>query len=336
MENKNRFYHIDFLRAVGIIGVMLTHVYSYNITNKLTFFIWNYLHFVVVAFVFCSGFVMIAQYGHLFTNIHNILSWYKKRILRLLIPFYIYLFFHYALWFLFPNFFTGLGLEKSPVFILKSILLIGGTNLNWLPLLFIQLALLFPLLLRLFPKRLLITSYVLFATFTTAFFTLEQFPYNYYRYIMWIPWSLIIILAVQIYYFEQKKIQIKKYIQIVCFSGLSFIILYLFFKNFNHSLTLIDNKYPPNFFYLSYATSITFLFLSISKTRIFQKKLVQIIYVYISKNAYSLFFIHYLVLDAALQLKKTMPIFLNPVTQSIFVISISLVISYAITRARDH
>ncbi len=257
LRNNKRVQHrllpVDFLRSVAIIGVIVTHVYSYNLTNATNYAIWNYLHFVVVAFVFCSGFVMTAKYQYVLTDVTKIFVWYKKRFVRLLIPFYLYLFVHYTLWFLFPHFFSGLGLEKSPAFLLQSLLLIGGINLNWLPLLFIQLTILFPLFIFLIRKRNFLICYVVFAIMTTLFFTIQTFPYGYYRLVMWIPWSLILLLAMK---------NSKKYILFSAISFTLFSILYMLFQTLHRSLTLIDHKYPPDFYYLSYATSITLLIFS--------------------------------------------------------------------------
>jgi len=332
---QHRFLPIDFLRSVAIFGVIVTHVYSYNLTNPTNYFIWNYLHFVVVAFVFCSGFVMTAKYKHFFIDMTKTLVWYRKRFIRLLVPFYIYLFTHYTLWFLFPHFFSGLGLEKSSTFLLQSLLLIGGVNLNWLPLLFIQLAFLFPLFTLLVRKRNLVICYLAFAILVTLFFTIQtSTAYSYYRFVMWIPWSLILLTAMYFYSKEKEKINSKKYVLLIAASFAIFIILFMLFQTLHRSLTLIDHKYPPDFYYLSYATCMTLLVYSFSKIRILEKSLISKIYVFISQQAYPLFFIHYIVSDNMLQIKKSLAFLSSPITQTVFVLIISISISYLIQKAK--
>src|SRR3989344_7755026 len=129
---KNRIEETDFLRAISTIGFIVVHVLSFNLASGYNHYIWNYLHFVEVGFVFCSGYVLAAKYQN-FANWHEIKNWYRKRLVRLLIPFYLYLLAHYAIWFLLPAYFSGIGLTKSFPFVLQSILLVGGVNMGWLP-----------------------------------------------------------------------------------------------------------------------------------------------------------------------------------------------------------
>ena len=94
---------------------MIERIIYFSVKNKFVVGL-----FVVVAFVFCSGFVLSAIYQNSFSSIKQTLSWYKKRFIRLVVPFYIYLIVHYSLWILFPNIFSGLGLVKNLDFFVKS------------------------------------------------------------------------------------------------------------------------------------------------------------------------------------------------------------------------
>lgn len=327
-----RFLHIDFLRAAAIIGVIVIHVLSDNLTNPLNTFIWNYAHIIIVAFIFCSGYVMYALYAPKLNNLSSVGIWYKKRLIRLILPFYWYLFIHYSLIFLFPKFFSGLGLEFSWKFFLQSITLTGGINLNWLPLLFLQLAVIFPLLVIIFrKKRLIFWVYVLFAIGVTIDFTIWQFPYSHYRSIMWIPWSLFLILPWYFYDREQKRLSPLPYLLFSGSAAVVFSLLFIIWQNTNRSLTLIDNKYPPNLFYISYESIGSFLLLGISILPMFQKKMFAAFYQFISKVSYSLFFIHYIVLDFILSVQKVLGIHISVWYQLIFVMTISIVIAWIIS-----
>ena len=96
--DKKRFDEVDVLRAFGIIGVVIVHILTRNLTNPLSNFLWNNLQFFVISFVFCSGFILASIYENAFTSISKTIALYKKRLIRLLIPFYIYLIIHYVLW----------------------------------------------------------------------------------------------------------------------------------------------------------------------------------------------------------------------------------------------
>ncbi len=297
---RNRFFSIDFLRAVCIVGVIVIHTLSYNLTGGVENIIWNYLHFVVVGFVFCSGYVLFAIYRSSFTTFSSIFWWYKKRLFRLLVPFYVYLIIHAGLWFLFPNFFSGLGLRQSFSFFVQSVFLVGGADINWLVLLFVQLTIIFPFLVKGIEKgSKLLHAFVFLAFAITAWFTLFPFPYIYYRFVMWIPWSLVFYSS---FLFFEKKISLAK---IVGISGVVFVLLFWVFSTNNRSLILIDHKYPSDFFYLSYVSCITAIVLIISKLSFLQGERVKKWYVEISSQAYGLFFIHFVVLDWILTQKKS-------------------------------
>src|SRR5438046_460330 len=105
---KKRFDDIDVLKALGIIAVIAIHVLTYNLSSPVSKFLWNYLQFFVVTFIFSSGFVLSAIYGDFFTNLSKTFTWYKKRVFRIALPFWIYLLLHYGLLLLFPGFFSGL------------------------------------------------------------------------------------------------------------------------------------------------------------------------------------------------------------------------------------
>lgn len=320
-----RFFHIDFLRAVAILAVIAIHVFSDNLTSPLNAFIWNYLHVIIVAFVFCSGYVMYGVYAPKIVGIASTLVWYKKRLIRLLLPFYYYLAIHLSLMLLFPHFFSGLGLQFNLKFILQSVTLVGGINLNWLPLLFLQLAILFPLLLLLFKKkRILFWIYISAAVLITMGFTLWQFPYSHYRAVMWIPWSLFLVLPWYFYQREEKKNSPIPYLLLSAASAIGFCILFVIWSHVGRSLTLIDNKYPPNFFYITYECFGSFLMLALSYISFFRIPTVARLYTWISKESYALFFIHYIVMDFFLSLNQTYHLHLSVWYQLLGVLGVSM------------
>lgn len=336
---KKRFEHIDLIRAVSIIGIIATHTLSYNLANKTDSFIWNYLHFFVPAFVFCSGYVLTIRYKDKLNTFSDILTWYKKRVLRLLIPFYVYLCIHFLLWILFPNFISGLGLTKSAGFILRSATLTGGVNVNWLTLLFIQMTILYPLLLKIYRKKHLLWIYLLTSLLITKNFTVNIYPYEYFRYVMWIPWSPVLLFSIFASVKEMnetKAVQFLKKYLIGFLAGISlFIILYLTWQNLGKSLSLIDYKYPPGLYYLSYAFGMTCLLIALSRFITVENKILVSLYMYVSKNSYQLFFLHLIILDFTLKNTYRFNFLPNSGFQFVFVTLSSILISYLINRIKN-
>ena len=317
---QKRLSAIDFLRAIGILGVIATHVFSDNLTNAFNTFVWNYLHFVITSFVFCSGYVMYIAYRDKVDSLKKLPSWYKKRLIRLLQPYYLYLIAHVGLVFILPMYFGGLGIQKNWHYIWQSIILTGGINENWLPLLFVELAVLFPILLFLLKRfKGLFWIYVSLGIIYTLYSTLFPVSYSIYRWVMWIPWSLVFVSS---WYFakrDQQKSSTKLYLLISVVSAVVFGGLFIWFGNAHRSLTLIDNKYPPNLFYISYEFAISFLLLTIASLGIFQSEAKVKIYTWLSSRSYGLFFVHFLYLDLILQLNKIYSLGLNVWLQFVFV-----------------
>lgn len=293
---KKRIFQIDFLRTVALIAVVVVHTLQYNLSNSINLFFWNYLNFVVIAFVYCSAYVLELGYGNKLNNLVGVLSWWKKRLLRLIIPFYIYLFFHYLLWFLFPNLFNGFDLKNNFNYLKDSVLLIGGVSANWLPLLFIELALIFPLLKIIQKNTWLLVTYIFFCLIITGFYTCYTITgfslFRYYRLLMVIPYSLVALLAMQLAHKETtKKYLLTSLLSFICFYLLIFIWPILGKTN------MFSQKYPPNFYYFFYGLAMTGTTVLFSYLKIFQAKIIKKFILFSSTQVYNLFFASYIVND---------------------------------------
>lgn len=324
---RERFEHIDLLRAFAIVGMMAIHTLQYSLTGAVQYFFWNYLHFVEALFVFCSGFVLTSHYENKLHNLSQIVPWYKKRLIRLLVPFWMYIFCHYALWLIFPQFFTGLGLSKSITFIWQSIFLVGGVSLNWLVLLFVELTLLFPLFLKLISKKKILTIYGVFALTTTFLFTVYDF-HSFFRLFMLVPWSIIFLLAIWIAQKDKEGKYTRKYFSIGLIVLAEFLFLFGLWQIMDGSLRLIDNKYPPNLFYLAYEFALACLAFGASKFLATKTAFLKRIISYLSVNSYSLFFIHFIVLDLTLKITSHLTFWSNVLVQLVLVLGGSILVSF--------
>ncbi len=330
--DRKRFDEVDVLRAFGIIAIILIHIFTRSLTNPLNIFLWNNLQFFVISFVFASGFVLTSIYANAFVSISSTLAWYKKRLIRLLVPFYIYLVVHLGLWLVFPNLFAGLGLSKSLDYIAKSILLIGGTNYNFLAVLFVELTLLFPLFIKFFKNKWLLTSYILLSGLVTLFFTFFTTPYSLYRFTMLVPWSLVLIFAIFMSLKGKTDKNILETNKRYLISGVLFFVLFSVFYFLNlttgKSLDFYNHKYPPDFYYVFFGLSLTCFFLLIGKLGFWQNRILKNIYLYISKNSYAIFFIHFILLDLVLVLAKQNELLQNPIVQFIAIFFPSIFIVF--------
>ena len=328
--NHKRYFHIDFLRAVAIISVIVVHTLQYNLKDSLTRFIWNYSHFVVPALIFCSGYVL-EKHQYSFDKLSRVFSWWKKRLIRLLLPFYLYLTFHFLLLIIFPAFFSGLGLIKSPAYIIKSALLIGGIDANWLPLLFIEMTLLFPALKLIIKRPFILVFYILLALFMTVFYTSRTASgislYQNYRLLMILPYSLIILLAMKVADKETHRVNKKIYLIIVAVSTIILGLLLTVWQNLGN-ISLIVHKYPPGLYYLSYGLIISSLIILISTLKFFQQGIVNRFIIFTSKESYTLFFVSFIVLDFVQNQREIYPVVNNVVIQLTMNIFISFFIVY--------
>lgn len=276
-----RLGNIDFLRAVAIIGVVITHILSYNLGATLTNTIWNYLHFVVPMLVFCSGYVAYQKYATTHWTIKNTLLWYKKRAIRLIKPYALWTVVHYGLWCIFPKYFSGLGLDYG-----------------WLPILFLELMLVTPLYLYIWKtKKLLFIFLIFLSTVLLLFFK----PSLDFRIDMWLPWSAILLLS---FLTASQTVKSIPYIIVAVCAFAVFIAGNILLPILHQPLTLTLHKYPPDLFYLSYGIGIGCILLLIQPHDIFQGKHIKRTLLWLSVNSYNLFFAHYIILDLVVTLLR--------------------------------
>lgn len=326
-----RYFQIDFLRAVSILGMIAIHVFAYRQFSDLDTGIWNWLNFVVVGFVFCSGYVLYGRYRDVFVK-KNLLAWYKKRIIRLLAPYYIFLSIFVLLSFTLPSIFSGFDLKHQAKFIIESIFMTSGLGLSWLPLLFVQLTLLFPILSHFWVRRRkLLYVYGAISLMSACYFTIYNFPYEYYRLVMWLPWSLILILSFYVFDRDEKESASRNYLILSIIFGLAFLLLYSSWSIFDKSYFLTKNKYPPNLYFILYATFGSVLTLLLSYLKVFKKETLKRFILFTSRESYSLFFVHYIVLDFALTTDLFFDIY-NPYILTLVVTALSIFLVYMYTK----
>ncbi len=297
MDTRKRHEHIDAVKAIATLIVMITHVLAYHLGNASTWFLWNYSHFVVVGLVFCSSYLFaqthpIGPYRISFEHI-------KKRFLRLYTPYLIYICIHAVLMNMFPNLFLGYGWKKTWEFFVLTITLAGGVDFGWLTVLFIQIALLSPFILFITRHKTLRTVYaggmILFIIITTFL----RIPVSYSRLIAWLPWSSIVFLAFRYADWEKESPKRMRNITVALTiaSGTVWLCFHMILLWMNLPYAFSSHKYPPDISYLSYGVAFTgLLLLILAKFQPLPPWISHQI-TYISKQSYQLFFIHFIYLD---------------------------------------
>ncbi len=281
-----RLDFIDDIRGVSIFATILIHTNVYFLANKIAYTLIELGQFAVVAFIFCSSYLYYQK-----DRVESLPLFWRhllKRLKRLIIPYYIFI----AIYFVFT--YLKEPHKLTPLYIFQNLTLSGGLDFNWLVLLFIQLAILMPFFSFLRRKyKIVLCVYIIVATISSIIF-LKYSPHPLYRWIMWLPWSLVIIYTM---YFEK----LRK--NITLFWGLTvvFFVIFLLTQQFvlvplGHSLRMYDNKYPPNIYHLSYCLgglNILF-FLSQKGLFTFTRKFIH----FLSRYSYEIYFLHILVIYA--------------------------------------
>jgi len=313
---KKRAFDIDFLRGIAILVMIATHVYGLHLGNSFNFAIWNWSHFVVPGFLFCSGFVLSLSKTDLFTTPKHILMWIKKRALRLLVPYYIYFFLHFLLFLTFPQIFNNFHFSKNLDFILHSLTFSGGISVSWLPILFIELTLLFPIL-SYFKKKSLLVPFESIILVLIVLYTRNRFQIPYQSLTHWILWLFPFVLGIL---FSSLQEQVRK--RAYLFGFLILLPIFLFLWQQSPDLILTHHKYPPDLYYLSYTLGLEFLILFASFYLLKISGLTKIIF-FFSQNSYRIFFIHFIILDFVFSLSRDWTGVMGPIVQTLIVITFS-------------
>ena len=81
--------HLDNLRGLSMILMILIHATAYFLNDKVAYFLWDSSQFVFPVFIFCSVYLFFKK--NVLINRKNIFSYIKKRFSRLLISYYFFL-----------------------------------------------------------------------------------------------------------------------------------------------------------------------------------------------------------------------------------------------------
>lgn len=273
---------IDNLRGLAMFSMMMIHACSYYLKDRTTSLIWDSLQWAVPVFMFCSFYVFYSKTTKF--NKTDWLPYLKKRLSRLLIPYYYYLFFLFFLFFIFGRKEFNLDYFLSGFFIYK------GIQFNWLVLLFIYLSFLMPLILLIKKNKYLYYGFFILSVVSSIYFIFRPFDY---RLIMWLPWSAYAYFA--IFFIENKSKPGFKFF-VGLFSLILFLVLRVLEVNIGHNLTHFANKYPPTLYHLSFGLFWIMILYWLAEKHFFDFLNFNKLLSFLSTNSYSLFFIHIIII----------------------------------------
>lgn len=269
--NKNlltaRDTRFDTLRVIGLLCIILAHTNPPPILFQLR-------NFDVPLMVIVSGAVFgIAS----LRNELNYLEYFKKRVLRLLNPTWVFLSFYFIIIYIF-SLLIGFNYPYSVKTILSSYTLISGIGYVWIIRVFILVAAIAPLILKLHNK---IKEDILYFGMLLLLYITYEITYLYYNNInihvidfliqnivfYIIPYGCLFGLGLRLPTLSKKSIQVIVIINFVLFC--------VFLLKYSPDTQLY--KYPPRLYYLSYSVFVSlllYLLLSVKPLKILSNNMI--------------------------------------------------------------
>ncbi len=278
-----RNLEIDILRGIGILAIILIHVNAYFLGDPLAKTLWNYSEFAVQTFVLISAYIFFKK--KTLISLKDFVSYLKKRLVRLVLPYWVFLIFYFLLIAIFDR--------QDLIFsnIIRQITLTTtGNELNWFVLLFLQFTFLIPLLSYWAQKRKVFFSLYVLAAFSSSLLLISYNPGLNFKLFMWLPWSLIVVFTWYVAAYEEKK---WFYPTAIFATGSVYFFLSRLLTTIGRSLLFYDEKYPPNLYLLNYGIFATLILFWLIKKGLFDLGFLRKSLIFLGIHSYSIFFIHF-------------------------------------------
>ena len=279
---SSRIAYIDFLKFVGLTGIIIAHVGSPS---------WLMMarSFDVPLMVILSSILGVNSYKKYDGKKHGTFNYYLSRLKRLAIPTWIFLFFYFSLQF------TVTHKANSLKYYISSFCLTRyGIGYVWVMLIYLYSTMLIPLYSKIgFSYKTSLSLFLIYLIYEIAFFykigTENRFFDTTFYYI--VPYGGVLT------YLGYNYRQIKNKNLVVASSLFIFFVVggYYWHKFGSPQLVQIS-KYPPRSYYLSYGIAISFIFLIIcdrNNLKIYQNPL----FIFISKHSMWVYLWHILFLS---------------------------------------
>lgn len=283
-QANDRLFYIDFLKCIGLAGIIAAHVGSPD---------WLFMlrSFDVPLMVILSSVLAERSYSKFSGSKTSVIDYYVSRIKRLVIPTWIFL----TLFFVVKLIITG-NCESLKYYLASFLLTRYGIGYVWVILIYLYSAMLIPLFAKF---KLSVTSVVIVVISYTIYETAYRFGLGLnggtVRYLIEttfyyiIPYGLVTYLG-----YNYTRMNAKTKYVIFVASLFVFVLIAVFYWADTGKFQQVQiAKYPPRLYYLSYGIACSFALLMICErknTALFDNKTVR----YISSHSMWLYLWHIL------------------------------------------
>lgn len=316
-EMNERYYYIDFLKVVGLTGIIIAHVGSPNWAMMLR-------SFDVPLMVIISSVLAKKSYNKNETlNLISAKKYLIARFKRLVIPVWIFLTFYFLFYAIYFK-----RIEAINYYIASYCLTRYGIGFVWIILIYLYSAICIPLFSSLSPQKscvLIGVSYILYEiAFHFSLGIANKFIDTTFYYI--IPYGLLTYLG---YSYDKMGLKLRFLIMLISF--VFFVLFGSYYWIVCGTFQIVQiAKYPPRIYFLSYGIMCSFLFLLVCENcqlRLFNNRLVR----FVSTHSLWIYLWHIFVLTLYSILKLPEIWFLK----LLIVYMVSLIIVYAVNIALD-
>lgn len=319
MESR-RDITIDYLKFVGLIGLLIAHTSS----NTVLLFI---REFDVNLLIILSAMLANRTASKLSCE-SDVGDYWKKRFYRLALPTWIFITVYIII-----NYFFGF-VDLKPINMIRAYLLQDNSiGYVWIIYVYLIVALEMPFLVRLDIRK--PTSRYIYLCIVALYFVLYHLSSNYYyRVIVLYPiiYGLISILAIN---WDTLFLKKKRFF---IFGNVLACVLYAIVKTQvkKEGVPLVgEYKYPPKLYYLTYTLAVAFLLIELFRRINFAKmpKLISNYIIFISKSSLWFYLWHIFTLQLAARFSESEVIrFLFVLIITSFIISVQNYIVMALEK----
>lgn len=273
-KTSSRKYYLDFLKAIGLFGIIFAHVEPPGLIMMAR-------SFDVPLMVLISA--ILANQSFAKKDL-NVITYFISRIKRLVIPTWIFLSFYFIVQAIFNN-------TYSIKYYINSFLLTRyGIGYVWIVLIYLYCALVIPLFHYTKNKKILFSlTVVVYIIYEFAYFynigTDNKFLMSTVYYI--IPYATLTAIG---FHYDSMSKKLKIFICTVSFATFISIAIYLYIKT-GELVSVSHYKYPPVLYYIAYALFCSFFLLLIcdkKENKLFKNKLI----VFISSHSFWIYLWH--------------------------------------------
>lgn len=280
--SPDRIPYIDFLKFIGLTGIIIAHVGSPK---------WMIMarNFDVPLMVILSSILGVNSYKKYDGKKHGLFNYYLSRVKRLVIPTWTFLIFYFFLMFILTK-----RVNNLKYYIDSFCFTRYGIGYVWVILMYLYSAMLIPLYSKTgFSFKTTFCLFIVYLIYEIAFFcqigTYNKFIDTTFYYI--VPYGgVLTYLGYNFHRIKNKSLVTA--LSFVVFVGFG---IYYWYK-FGSPQSVQMSKYPPRCYYLSYGIAISFFLLIICERnnfKIYRNSLV----VFVSKHSMWIYLWHILVLS---------------------------------------